>query len=68
MFRISTGNGVVDVTEDHSLLSPELDILKPRRVICDKGETLEELIDDHTKSVDELWREQRKVKTAVFDY
>ena len=30
IYRVSTHTGLVDVTEDHSLLSPELDILKPK--------------------------------------
>ena len=37
IYRVSTHTGLVDVTEDHSLLSPELDILKPKD--CVVGQT-----------------------------
>ena len=45
MFRISTGNGVVDVTEDHSLCDSKLNPIKPGEVEIGKTELLHHQID-----------------------
>lgn len=45
MFRISTGNGIVDVTEDHSLCDSKLNPIKPGEVEIGKTELLHHQID-----------------------
>lgn len=45
MYRVSTGNGVVDVTEDHSLCDKDLKPIKPNEIEIGKTELLHHQID-----------------------